>query len=97
MTSEVVPLIQAKLKIAFSRQQSYADLKRRDVQFHVGDDVFLKVSSIKGLMRFGKKEKLASRYIGSFEILNKVRGVSYRLALPPQMSQVYLVFYVSML
>ena len=72
-------------------------MKRRDVQFHVGDHVFLKVSPMKGLMRFGKKEKLAPRYIGPFEILDRVRGVSYRLALPPQMSQVYLMFYVFML
>ena len=97
MTFEAVPLIQARLKIAFSRQQSYANLKRRDVQFHVGDHVFLKVSPMKGLMRFGKKEKLAPRYIGPFNILDRVGGVSYRLALSPQMSQVHLVFHVSML
>ena len=97
MTSEAVPLIQARLKIAFSRQQSYADLKRRDVQFHVGDHVFLKVSLMKGLMRFEKKEKLAPRYIRPFEILDRVGGVSYRLALPPQMGQVHPVFHVSML
>ena len=97
MTSEAVPLIQARLKTAFSRQQRYTDLKRRDVQFHVGDHVFLKVSPMKGLMRFRKKKKLALRYIGPFEILDRVGGVSYRLALPPQMSQVHLVFHVSIL
>ena len=83
MTYETMPLIQARLKTAFSRQQSYADLKRRDIQFHMDDHVFLKVSLMKGLMRFEKKKKLALRYIGPFEILDKVGGVSYRLAFPP--------------
>ena len=61
------------------------------------DHVFLKVSPMKGLMRFGKKEKFAPRYIGPFEILDRVGEVSYRLALTPQMSQVHPVFHVSML
>ena len=97
MTSEIVPLIQARLRTTFNRQQSYVDLKRRDIQFHVGDHVFLKVSPMKGLMRFRKKKKLTPRYIGPFEILDRVGGVSFRLALPPQMSQVHPVFHVFML
>ena len=68
-----------------------------DVQFEVGDHVFLKVSPMKGLMRFGKKKKLTLRYIGPSKILDRVGGVSYRLALPPHMSQVHPVFHVSML
>ena len=96
-TTEKVPLIQARLKTAFSRQQSYADPKRRDVQFDIENHVFLKISPMKGVMRFGKKGKLAPRYIGPFEILDKVGNVSYRLALPPHMSQVHPVFHISML
>ena len=76
---------------------SYADPKCRDVKIQVGDYVFLKVSPIKGVMRFGKKGKLAPRYIGPFEILEIIGIVAYRLALPPDMSQVYPVFHVSML
>ena len=68
VTSNKVPTIQQRLKIAFSRQKSYADPKRKDVSFSSGDLVFLKVSPIKGVMRFGKKGKLAPRYIGPFEI-----------------------------
>ena len=66
--SEKVPIIQQRLKIAFSRQKSYTDPKRKDVSFSAGDLVFLKVSPMKGVMRYGKKEKLAPRYIGPFEI-----------------------------
>ena len=68
ITSEKVPIIQQKLKTAFSRQKSYADPKRKDVLFSVEDLVFLKVSPMKGVMRFGKKGKLAPRYIGPFKI-----------------------------
>ena len=96
-TAEKVPLIQAKPKTAFSRQQSYADPKRRDVQFDIGDHVFLKISPMKGVMRFGKKEKLTPRYIGSFEVLNRISNVSYRLALPPNLNHVHSVFHISML
>ena len=96
-TSEKVPLIQERLRTAFSRQQSYADLKRRAVQFSVGDHVFLKISPMKGVMRFGKKGKLAPRYIGPYEILDRVGKVSYRLALPPHLSQVHPVFHISLL
>ena len=74
-----VPIIQQRLKTAFSRQESYADPKRKDVFFSPGDVVFLKVSPMKGVMRFGKKGKLASRYIGLFEIRARVGEVAYRL------------------
>ena len=97
ITSEKVPIIQQRLKTAFSRQKSYADLKRKDVLFSVGDLVFLKVSPMKGVMRFGKKGKLAPRYIGPFEIRARVGEVAYRLVLPPELSRIHPVFHVSML
>ena len=74
--------------MAFSPQKSYADPRRRDVQFGVGDHVFLKISPMKGVMRFGKKGKLTPRYIGPFEILDRVGNVSYILALPPNFGHV---------
>ena len=80
-----------------SRQKSYADPKRRDVEFQVGDHVFLRVSPLRGVRRFGKKGKLSPRFIGSFEILERIRQVAYRLALPPSLSGVHDVFHVSML
>ena len=68
ITSEEVFIIQQRLKMAFSRQKSYANLKSKDVSFSAGDLVFLKVSPMKGVMRFCKKGKLAPRYIRPFEI-----------------------------
>ncbi|CAM8900020.1 unnamed protein product [Rhodiola kirilowii] len=95
--TDKVRLIKDKLLAAQSRQKSYADLKRRELEFKVGDHVFLRVSPMKGAMRFGKKGKLSPRYIGLFEILDRVGNVAYRLALPPTLSSVHLVFHISML
>ena len=74
-----------------------ADPKRKDVSFFVGDLMFLKVSPIKGVMRFGKKGKLAPRYIGPFEILSRVGEVAYKLVLPPELSRIHPVFHMSIL
>ena len=67
------------------------------MSFFPGDLVFLKVSPMKGVMRFGKKGKLARRYIGPFEIKSRVGEVAYRLVLPPELSQIHPVFHVSIL
>ncbi|XP_059663925.1 uncharacterized protein LOC132309655 [Cornus florida] len=92
-----VKLIRQRLFTAQSRQKSYADKRRRPLSFEVGDHVFLRVSPRKGLMRFGKSGKLSPRYIGPFEILDRVGEVAYKLALPPQLDRVHNVFHVSML
>ena len=81
--------------MAQSRHKSYADVRRRPLEFEVGDHVFLKVMPKRGVVRFGKHGK--PRFIGSFEILERVDTVVYRLALPPSMSGVHEVFHVSML
>ena len=96
-TSDQIQIIRTKLKAAQDRQKSYFDKMHREVNFEVGDQVYLKISPWKGILRFGKKEKLAPRYIGPFQVMDKVGKVSYRLALPPQMSQVHLVFHISLL
>ncbi|KAH0695903.1 hypothetical protein KY289_013385 [Solanum tuberosum] len=89
--------IQAKLLAAQSRQKKYANRKIRDMTFQVGEQVLLKVSPIKGVMRFNKKRKLSLRYIGPFGILDCIGLVAYRLALPPRLSGVHPMFHVSML
>ena len=80
-----------------SIQKSYADPKRMNVEFQVGDYVFLRVSLWKGVRRFGKKGKLSPRFVGPFEILERIGPVAYRLALPPALSAVHNVFHVSAL
>ena len=72
-------------------------MRRRPLEFEVGDHVFLKVMPNRGVVRFGKRGKLSPRFIGTFEILERVGTVAYRLALPPSMSGVHEVFHVSML
>ncbi len=96
-TSEMVPLIRERLKTTFSRQKSYADPRRRDLEFAVGDYVFLKVFLMKRVMRFGKKGKLTPRYIGPFEVIDRVGAVAYWLELPTNLSYVHPVFHISML
>ena len=72
-------------------------MRRRPLEFEVGDHVFLKVMPKRGVVRFGKRGKLSPRFIRSFEILEMIGVVAYRLALPPSMSGVHEVFHVSML
>ena len=83
--------------MAFSRQKSYADKRRRPLEFQVGESVFLKIALMKGIMRFGKNGKLSPRYTGPFEILERVGKVAYKLALPPELASVHDVFHISML
>ncbi|GKF53877.1 putative reverse transcriptase domain-containing protein, partial [Tanacetum coccineum] len=83
-TTDKVVLIKEKLKAARDRQKSYADNRRKPLEFEVGDRVLLKVSPWKGVIRFGKKGKLAPRYVGPFEILERIGPVAYRLRLPEE-------------
>ena len=96
-TSEKVDLIRKRLLITQSRQKSYADRRRRPLEFKVGDHVFLMVMPKRGVVRFGKREKLSLRYIGPFEILERVGTVSYWMVLPPSLSGVHEMFHISML
>ena len=90
-----VKLIQEKIKAAQDRQKSFADLKRRDEEYQVGEKVLLKISPMKGVMRFGKKGKLSPKYIGPYEIIQKVGKVAYKLDLPNELERVHNVFHVS--
>ena len=96
-TSEKVSLILHRLLTAQSRQKSYADVRRRPLEFEVGDHIFLTIMLKRGVVRFGKHGKLSPRFIGPFKILERVGTVAYRLALPPSMSGVHEVFHVFML
>jgi hypothetical protein len=85
------------MKIAQSRQRSYADTRRRELSFEVGDFVYLKVSPIRGVRRFGVKGKLAPQYVGPYQILAKREEVAYQLSLPEGLSAMRDVFHVSQL
>ena len=85
------------MKSAQSRQKSYANRKKRPLEFQVGDSVFLKVSPFKGVIRFEKWGKLNPRYIWPYEVLERIGKTTYWLALPPNLVSVHNVFHVSML
>nr|GEW16265.1 putative reverse transcriptase domain-containing protein [Tanacetum cinerariifolium] len=94
-TTEKISQIKDRLKVARDRQKSYADKKRKPLEFSVGDYVLLKVSPWKGVVRFGKKGKLAPRFVGPFEIIEKEGLVTYRLDLPEELNGVHDTFHVS--
>ena len=95
LTVEKVALIKEKLKIAQSRHKNYVDNHRRDLEFEVGDHVFLKVSPMKFVMRFGRNRKLNPRFVGPFEILERIGTLAYKVALPPSLSKIHNVFHIS--
>jgi hypothetical protein len=92
-----VQIVRENLKTAQIRQKSYANNRRRELTFEVGDFVYLKVSTMRGMRRFKVKGKLSSRYIGPFKILERKGEVAYQLELPDSLLDVYDVFHVSQL
>ncbi|GJV13590.1 putative reverse transcriptase domain-containing protein, partial [Tanacetum coccineum] len=94
-TTEKIIQIKQRIQAARDRQKSYADLKRKPMEFQVGDRVMLKVSPWKGVVRFGKRGKLNPQYVGPFKVLEKVGSVAYKLELPQELSRVHNTFYVS--
>ena len=94
---QMVQTVRENLRIAQTRQKSYADGKRRDLTFSVDGYVYLKVSPMRGILRFNIKGKLAPRYIGPFKVLVRKGEVAYRLELPTSLSGVHDVFHISQL
>lgn len=90
--NEGIEIIREKMKVDQSRQKSYADTKRKDREFVVGDKVFLKMAPMKGVMRFGKKGKLSPRFIGLLETLERIGEVAYKQALPPALAEFMMCF-----
>ncbi|XP_072093102.1 transposon Tf2-1 polyprotein isoform X3 [Arachis hypogaea] len=96
-TTEQIKKIRSRMLIAQSRQKSYADQRRKPLEFEEGEHVFLKVTPTTGVGRAIKTKKLNPRYIGPFEILKRIGPVAYRIALPPYLSNLHDVFHVSQL
>nr|GEW42486.1 putative reverse transcriptase domain-containing protein [Tanacetum cinerariifolium] len=94
-TTDKIVQIKERLKVARDRQKSYADKRRKPLEFSIGDKVLLKVFPRKGVVRFGKRSKLSPRYVGPFEIVERIGPVAYRLCLPKELVGVHDTFYVS--
>ncbi|KAI3805399.1 hypothetical protein L1987_27748 [Smallanthus sonchifolius] len=94
-TSERFDQIKARMKAAQDRQKSYADKRRRPIEFNIGDRVMLKVSPWKGIIRFRKRGKLSPRFVGPFRIMARVGIIAYRLELPDELSGIHPTFHVS--
>ncbi|GKD52037.1 putative reverse transcriptase domain-containing protein [Tanacetum coccineum] len=94
ITEEIIQ-IKERFKTTRDRQKSYADKRRKPLEFNVNDHVLLKVSPWKGVVHFGRKEKLAPRYVGPFKIVERVGPVAYRLRLPQELSSIHDTFHVS--
>ncbi|GJT62834.1 putative reverse transcriptase domain-containing protein [Tanacetum coccineum] len=94
-TTEKIVQIKQRIQDAHDRQKSYADLKRKLMEFQIGDKVMLNVSPCKGVVCFGKRGKLNPRYVGPFKVLERVGSIAYKLELPEELSRVHNTFHVS--
>nr|GFB29985.1 putative reverse transcriptase domain-containing protein [Tanacetum cinerariifolium] len=94
-TTKKIVQIKQRMQAARDRHKSYANLKRKPMEFQVGNKVTLKVSPWKGVVRFGKRGKLNPRYVGPFKVLERVGDVAYKLDLPEELSRVHNTFHVS--
>ncbi|GKA38751.1 hypothetical protein Tco_0731302 [Tanacetum coccineum] len=94
MTEKIVQ-IKNRILTARSHQKSYADVRRKPMEFSMGDMVMLKVSPWKGVIHFGKRGKLSPRYVGPFKIIDRVGPVAYKLELPRELQGIHNTFHVS--
>nr|GFC63034.1 putative reverse transcriptase domain-containing protein [Tanacetum cinerariifolium] len=94
-TTEKIVQIKQRMQASRDRQKSYADLKRKPMEFQVGNKVMLKVLPWKGVVRFGKQGKLNPRYVRPFKLLERLRDVAYKLDLLEELSRVHNTFHVS--
>ncbi|KAL0446070.1 UNVERIFIED_CONTAM: hypothetical protein Slati_1734900 [Sesamum latifolium] len=89
--------IRKRLKEAQDRDKSWANVKKRPLEFHLGDKMYLKIAPTRGVIRFDRSENLSLRYVGPYGILEKVGEVAYQIALPPPLARIHNVFQVSQL
>ena len=94
-TSKKIDLIRRRMKTAQDRQKSYADKRMTNIEFEVGDLVFIKVSPLRNVVRFGSVGKLAPRFVGPFPITERIGQMAYKIKLPENLSGVHYVFHVS--
>ena len=92
-----VKLIRQKIRTAQSRQKNYVDNRRKDLEFDIGDKVFLKITLLKANLMVGKGKKLQPRFVGSYKVIQRVGNIAYKLELPLNLSIIHDVFHVSIL
>ena len=90
-------MISQRLKMEQTYQKSHTGVRKWPLKFKIDDCIYLKVSPMKGVMRFGKKGKLSPRYIGPYLISKSVYNVAYKLELPQELAAVHQVFHIYML
>lgn len=93
-TTKKVQMIQDKMKASQNKQKTYHDKRRKDIEFQVDNHMFFRVNHITGVGRSFKCRKLTLRFIGPFEIIEKVGAVAYRIALPPSLSNLHDLFHI---
>jgi len=96
-TTEKIKLIKERMKTSQSRQKSYADQRRRSLEFAAGDHVFLRITPTTGVGRAIRSRKLSPKFIGPYQILRRIGPVAYEIALPPQLANLHSMFHVSQL
>ncbi|XP_022859042.1 uncharacterized protein LOC111379840 [Olea europaea var. sylvestris] len=96
-TVQAIEKIRVSMKKAQDIQKNYVDKRRKNLEFAIKDKILLKVTPMKGILRFGKRGKLSPRYVNPYEILKRTGNVVYQLALPPEFSTAHDIFHVSML
>jgi len=97
MTTYKVNMIQERMRATQSRQKSYADRRRAPLEFEAGDHVFLRVTPTTGVVRVLKLRKLTPRFIGPYQITQRIGQVAYEITLPPHLANMHNVFHVSQL
>ncbi|XP_024016305.1 uncharacterized protein LOC112089780 [Eutrema salsugineum] len=95
--AEQIELLKARPKEAHDRQKSYADVRRKDLSFEIGDEVYLKLRAFRGNDRHRKLKKLKPRYMGPYPVVERIGEVAYRLQLPQELSKLHDVFHISLL
>ena len=96
-TSAKIKIIQQRMKAAQDRQKSYADTRRRELKFFIGDLMFVEISPLKSMILFGRRVKLAPRFVGPFPVLEQIGNLAYKVELPEKMAGVHNIFHVSQL
>ena len=97
LTTKIMRTVRNRMQASQSRQKAYIDRRRRPLEFAIGDHVFLRVTRTIGVGRALRSRKLSPKFLGPYQITRRIGPVAYKIALPPQLANLHLVFHVSQL